>query len=117
MKFYSIKDKTVTDQYEDEYKSAREVGVFRYSEHTMFFKNRRKVYYIPVTEVKRCFRRVMSVPMKLCCGQGDLAVEHLVICDLEDKEIAQIQLPGTKAAKVLMDELKAAFPDMLFVKP
>ncbi|MCQ2508500.1 MAG: hypothetical protein MJ097_06915 [Dorea sp.] len=117
MKFYSLLDQSTTEEFESAYKTAREIGILRYSEDTLFFKNKRKVYYIPFTEIHRCFRRVMGVPMKFCCGKGELAVENLVICDKEDKEIAQIQLPGTKAAQILMEELKTKMPDVLFVKP
>lgn len=117
MKFYSLTDQKVTDEYTESYKTAREIGVIRYSDDTLFFKNRLKVYYIPFNEIHRCFRRVMGVPMKFCCGKGELAVENLVICDQNDREVAQIQLPGTKAAQILMEELKAKIPGALFVKP
>ncbi|MBE5996418.1 MAG: hypothetical protein E7240_03560 [Lachnospiraceae bacterium] len=58
----------------------------------------------------------MEVPAKMCCGEGSFAIENLVICD-DDKELAVIQLPGTKAARLLMEELKKKMPDTVFSAP
>ena len=62
------------------------------------------------------FRRVMEVPAKMCCGKGNFAIENLVLCDNE-KELAVIQLPGTKAARLLMEELKEKIPGAVFSAP
>lgn len=99
-----------------EYKSARPVGTLRLGETNLFFRKTTKVFYIPYSDISRCFRRVQLVPAKLCCGKGDFAVENLVICS-DQGEIAQIQLPGTHAAKVLMEDLKAYMPHAEFGKP
>ncbi len=92
-----------------EYKAGREIGKLRLGENDLFFRSGLKTYFIPYSEIKRCFRRVMMIPAKLCCGKGALPVENLVICD-EEKELAQIQLPGQQAARVLMEELKQRIP-------
>lgn len=99
-----------------EYKAGREIGKIRLGRENLFFRNGLKTYFIPYVDIKRCFRRVMMVPAKLCCGKGELQVENLVIYDSE-KEIAQIQLPGTKAARILMEELKQLIPDAQFCRP
>lgn len=101
---------------EKEYKEAREIGIVKIGETCLFFRKQLKVLYIPFKDIRRCFRRVMLVPARMCCGKGDLAVENLVICT-EAGEIAEVQLPGTKAAKVLMEELKAKMPDVDFTSP
>lgn len=117
MRFYPL-----TKQAEEkgdllsEYKAAWEVGVIRLGEKHLYFRKFRKVYYIPYTEIRNCFRRVMLVPAKLCCGKGEFKVENLVICT-EEGELAQIQIPGTKAAKILMAELKKRVPHAQFTKP
>lgn len=99
-----------------EYKNAREIGIIRLGESCLFFRKHFKRYYIPYTEISRCFRRVMTVPARLCCGKGDFAIEHLVLFAGE-KEVAQIQLPGIKAARLLMDEMKEKAPDAQFSRP
>jgi len=101
---------------ESEYKAAREIGALRLGELRLYFRNKRKVYYIPYKDVRRCFRRVMLIPAQMCCGKGDFEIENLVICG-EEGELAQIQLPGTRAAKILMAELETLIPEAEFGKP
>lgn len=117
MKFYPLTSQIRdVSEMEAEYKASREIGVIRIGKENLYFKKRMKIYYCPYSEIRHCFRRVMLVPAKLCCGKGELKVENLVICD-ESGEIAQIQLPGTKAAQILVEELKKRMPDVIFAKP
>ncbi len=117
MKYRALKSKEEnTAVLQTEYKSAQEIGRLRLGEGHLFFRSARQIFYIPYTEIYRYFRRVMLIPAKLCCGRGDLAVEHLVVCDA-DGELAQIQLPGSHAAKVLMERLSALAPDALVGMP
>lgn len=116
MKFYPLTQTAPAEEsLAPEYKTGREIGKIRLGSEHFFFRSGLKTYYIPYGEVKRCFRRVMLIPAKLCCGKGDFEVENLVICDGE-KELAQIQLPGTKAAKILMEELKQLMPNAEFTR-
>lgn len=117
MKFYPLTDTTDRiDELQAEYKDAQEIGKLRLGTVRLYFRSARKTYYIPYTEIYRYFRRVMLVPAKLCCGKGDFAVEHLVICDAE-KELAQIQIPGAHAAKVLMERMNMLAPNAIVGKP
>lgn len=116
MKFYPLKTaEENTDSLQAEYKSAREIGKLRLGTERLYFRSVRKIYYIPYTEIYRYFRRVMLVPAKLCCGKGDFAIEHLVICDTES-ELAQIQIPGSHAVKVLMEQMSLLAPDAIVGK-
>lgn len=101
---------------ENEFKNARQVGPIRLGEKTFFFKSKLKQYYIPFEDIKRCYRRVLGVPTKMCCGKGEVLVENLVIGD-GDTEYAVIQLPGTRAAKVLFEDLKGILPNADFSSP
>lgn len=108
--------KTAADASVDlkaEYETGREIGVVRLGESRLFFRKGRKIYYIAYPEISRCFRRVMLVTSKLCCGRGDLQVENLVICD-DTQELAMVQLPGTRAAEMLLEELKQLAPHAAF---
>ena len=117
MKIYSIQQEPTKDpELLAEYEKAREIGVVRVGEKTLFFKVRLRIYYIPYKDITRCFRRVFLVPAKMCCGKGNLEMENLVVCG-EAGELAQIQLPGTRAAKELMKELKARMPHADFSSP
>ena len=100
----------------EEYDRARKFGKLRLGESWLFFKKGLKAYYIPYGEISRYFRRVMMVPAKLCCGRGDFTIENLVICG-EAGELAQIQLPGERAAKAIMECLAQLAPDAAVGRP
>ena len=93
----------------EEYRQARETGVLRLGRENLYFRSGLKVHYIPYGDIRRYFRRVMRVPAKLCCGKGDFEIEHLVICG-EGGELAQIQLPGAKAARIVMERMAQLAP-------
>lgn len=117
MKFYPlISGAEPPDGLASEYKAAREIGRIRMGELRLFLRAGLRTYYIPYTEVRRCFRRVQLIPAKMCCGRGDLEVENLVVCG-DAGELIQVQLPGTKAAKILMKELEERIPEAEFGKP
>ena len=117
MKFNPLTESAVdTAVLENEYKSARQIGAIRLGDTCFMFKSRMKNYYIPYSEIKRCFRRVMGVNLKMCCGKGEMQVENLVIGN-DEKELAVIQLPGTRAAQELMKDLKERMPDCDFSAP
>jgi len=110
MKFYPV----VTAQNNEaalqaEYTASRVIGNVRLGAQNLFFKDKRKVYYIAYAEITRCFRRVLLVQTKMCCGKGNLEVENLVICG-ESGELAQIQLPGERAGKILLEEIAKLAP-------
>ena len=117
MKFYSLSStEENADNLQAEYRTAQEIGKLRLGTNKLYFRSARKIFYIPYKEIHRYFRRVMLVPAKLCCGKGDFAIEHLVICNA-DRELAQIQLPGSRAAKVLMERLGSMAPDAIVGMP
>ncbi len=117
MKFYPLGSAVLEGgDLQTEYKSGRQIGKIRLGKGLFFFRSMRKVYYIPYNEIRRYFRRVMMVPAKLCCGKGDFQMENLVICG-DAGELAQIELPGTKAARVLIDCLKELAPDAVCGHP
>lgn len=117
MKFYSLghaKETEMQTHMKEDYAAGRKIGVIRLGVSCLYFRRMRKIYYIAYADIRRCFRRVMLVPAKLCCGRGDLEVEHIVICT-DQGEAAQIQLPGARAGKILLEELKNRLPDAEFV--
>ena len=102
---------------QNEYRSGREIGVIRLGESVLFFRAKLKTYYVPYSGITRVFRRVQLVPARMCCGRGDLSIENLVICGRDEAEIAQIQLPGDRAGKAIIEELKVRIPDIPFTCP
>ena len=117
MKFYPLASESAAPgELASEYKAAREIGKVRLGELHLFCRTGLKVYFIPYRDVRRCFRRVQLIPAKMCCGRGDFEVENLVVCG-DAGELIQVQLPGTKAAKILMEELQERIPEAEFGKP
>lgn len=94
----------------EEYRQAREIGALRLGQERLYFRAGLKVHYIPYGDIRRYFRRIMQVPAKLCCGKGNFDIENLVICG-EGGELAQIQLPGAKAAKIVMERMAELAPE------
>ncbi len=115
MKFYSLEQTQAVEKQKmnQDYKESREIGIIRLGKENLYFRRMRKIYYVPYADIRRCFRRVMLVPARLCCGRGNLEVENLVICT-DKGEAAQIQLPGAKAGKLLLEELRKRLPDAAF---
>ena len=101
----------IDDDIKEDYDKAHKIGALRIGEICAFIRAGFKIYYIPYTGISRFFRRVQTVPIKMCCGKGDLKIEHIVFMS-EDKEIIQVQMPGTKAAKIAMNELSALMPEI-----
>jgi hypothetical protein len=117
MKFQPLsKGYEIPGNAEEEFRSSRAIGPVRIGAETFYFKKGRTAYFIPYENITRVFRRVLLVPAKMGCCAGDLPVEHIVICD-GSGELAQIQLPGEKAGKALLEELKKLIPDAQFGKP
>lgn len=117
MKFYPLREACRdASLLQADYETAREIGVIRTGKEFLFFRVRLKHYYIPYAGITRCFRRALLVPAGMCCGRGNLQIENLVICS-GDEELAVIQLPGTRAARELIKELKLRMPDRDFSVP
>ena len=117
MKFYPLTNTIGSDAaMQAEYAAGRAIGNVRLGTETLYFKEKRKIYYAPYKDIARCFRRVMLVQTKMCCGKGNLEVENVVICG-ETGELAQIQLPGERAGKVLLEEIARLAPHVQIGRP
>ena len=111
MKFESLTSPAAdASALQEEYKCAREIGKLRLGQQHLYVRSGLKCYYLPYSDIRRYFRRVMRVPAKMCCGKGDFEIENLVICG-DGGELAQIQLPGVKAAKAVMESLAELAPN------
>lgn len=116
MKFYPLGKTAPDGALQTDHAAGRAIGNVQLGGTYLFFKEKRKVYYIPYGEITRVFRRVMLVQTKMCCGKGDLEVENLVICG-EAGELAQVQLPGARAGKILLEEVAQRAPHVAIGKP
>ena len=116
MKFYPAVSELALEVVSADYKSGREIGKARLGAKCLYFRDKLKVQYIPYEDITRVFRRVVMVPATMCCGKGDLEMENIVVCTA-DGEKAQIQLPGARAGKIMLEELARLVPHAQVGKP
>ena len=116
MKFYPVASELPAEVLSAGYAEGREIGKARLGEKCLYFREKLKVNYIPYADITRVFRRVLLVPATMCCGKGDFEVENLVICTAEGEK-AQIQLPGERAGKIILEELARLVPHAEVGKP
>ena len=117
MKFYPLVSAVEDNILSIEYKEGRKIGNVTLGDTCMFFKAKLKVSYIPYADVFRAFRRVQLIQTKMCCGKGNLEIENIVICDKDENEVVQIQLPGERAGIVMLEELESRWPHIKIGKP
>ena len=93
------------------FKEGHTIGPVTVCEDCLFIKKGMKRYYIAYSEAQKIFRRVRRVHANICCGDGDIEIEYLVI-QAEDRELMEVTLPGKKAAQMLMAELRDKVPSL-----
>ena len=83
MKYISLQAESVPAEktmLEQEYAQAEDYVPAKIGASYFFFKVGRKVYYLPLNEITRCFRRVELVNARMgCCNQG-LPMESVIVC-------------------------------------
>jgi hypothetical protein len=109
MKYVSLlSSKTNTDNKDDLAslcKSGHSIGPVIIADGYLFVKKGFRYYYISYRDAEKIFRRVRKLHANICCGDGDIEVEYLVIY-AQGRELMEVTLPGKKAARALIDELK-----------
>ena len=118
MKFINLTDGVKSDSSElaREYRSSHSYGVTVVGNENLFVKKGLKIYYISYKDADRIFRRVRRVNAMMCCENGELEIEYLVV-SAEGRELIEIQLPGQKAARMMMEELKGSVEGVEFMAP
>ena len=118
MKFTDLRDKSRHSAKElaDEYKKGHSYGVAVIGDRHLFVKKGLTVYFIAYEDADRIFRRVRRVNAMMCCDNGELEIEYLVVM-AGGEELIEIQLPGQKAARMMMDELRASVSGVEFAAP
>ena len=114
-KYYPVTSAADDAALRSDYAAGRAIGNVQLGDRFFFFKEKRKMYYIPYADMTRVFRRVVLVQAKMCCGKGNLEVENIVVCT-EKGEVAQVQLPGARAGVILLEEVSKRAPHVLIGK-
>ena len=118
MRFKDLKDGSLHNNKElcEEYKRSHSYGVTVIGSDHLFVKKGLSVYFIAYADAERIFRRVRRVQAMMCCDNGELEIEYLVVM-YDGRELIEVQLPGQKAARMIMDELKGSVAGVEFSAP
>lgn len=98
------------------YKAGHTIGPVTVADDYLFIKKGLRNFYIAYIDAEKIFRRVRRLHANICCGDGDIEVEYLVI-QADGRELMEVTLPGKKAAQILMTELKEAAPRLDTIAP
>ena len=117
MKFFNVAGESISNRnLENEYSNSRSIGTLKIGSSHLFFRSGFKTYTLAGKDLERVYRRVMLVPARMCCGRGELAIEHIVL-EAGGSVAAQIQMPGEKAGKAALEAIKAIAPDAQYRCP
>lgn len=117
MKFTPLtKPNTNIEEIEQDYKLAHKIGSAALGNKCFFFKKKLKTFYVSYDDLKQAFRRIYAVPAKMCCANGDIELEHIVIITKSGIE-NEIPLPDKKAAEHLFAEMKEKAPSLDYSSP
>lgn len=94
----------------EEYENARAIGGVRFGAQRLYLRKGFKIGHILYRDIRRCYRRVQVVPMRMCCGKGDMELENLVV-EGSHGELAAVRLPDGRAARAVMQELGKKLPE------
>lgn len=111
MRFYPLAGGDAPEAgLKEEYEGARDIGGIRFGAERLYVRQGLRIGHIPYADIRRCYRRVQMVPMRMCCGRGDVAFENLVV-EGSQGELAEVRLPDGRAAKAVMEELGKKLPE------
>ncbi len=118
MKYHSLTkdDHTDSSVLRSQFDAGHQIGVICVAKDYLFVRKGFKTYYIAYGDADRIFRRVRMVNASVCCDNGEFRFDYLVVYR-DGKELLEVQLPGEKAARMLLEELKDIAPECEFCAP
>lgn|GEM_PF-2016209 len=99
-----------------QFKEGHTIGAVTVAKDYLFIKKGLKTFFVAYASAERIFRRVRRLHANICCGDGDIEVEYLVVTH-EGRECIEVTLPGKKAAQILMEEIRQAAPALETTAP
>jgi hypothetical protein len=100
----------------ESFKAGHDIGPVTLGKEHLFVRRGLRTYCIAYADAEVIFRRVRRLHANICCGDGDIEVEYLVI-QAGGRELMEVTLPGKKAAQMLFAELKEISPELNVTAP
>ena len=100
-----------------DYENAVKIASVRIGEKAFYYRKNLRHYYLPYSRIGRVFRRIYAVPVKMCCGYGDINLERMVFLGKDGKQLLEVELPSKGEAESAFEKLKARLPEVDFTVP
>lgn len=106
-----IEDETIVDNslLKEEFKAGRELGKVCLGKEHFFFRTKLTMNYISYSNIYRVFRRVQCVNVRMCCSNGELQLNNIVICS-KATELAMVDLPNEESANAILKYFEENWP-------
>lgn len=102
---------------DSDFSAASAFGKIRVGSSHLFWKSGFRWYSIPLTDLRRIYRRVEQVFGRLCCGGRNFVIEWLVLVLSDGSELVlHIGDDVKKDAEALMEHLQSAHPQIQYGK-
>lgn len=95
----------------EEFKAGRTISKITLGTKHFFFKDHLAVKYIAFSNIYRVFRRVKAINMRMCCANGEMQLNSIVVCSAQ-AELAEIELPTERAAVGVIEHIQKNFTDI-----
>lgn len=94
-----------------EYKAGRELGKVCLGNDHFFFRTKLTINYISYSNIYRIFRRVQCVNVRMCCANGELQLNNIVLCS-KAAELAMVDLPNEDSANAILKYFEENWPSI-----
>jgi len=99
------------DLLKSEFRAGRELGKVCLGKDHFFYKQKLSYFYISYSNIYRVFRRVQCINMKMCCSNGELQINNIVLCSKKE-ELVMVDLPNEDCATAILKYFEENWPNV-----
>ena len=100
-----------------DFENADQYGKVKLGTDYLFWKKSFSWQYVPITDIKRVYRRVEAVDTKVCCCNVNFDIQKLIV-ELKDETVCELLIGEGIAseAEALFSSFKKQRPELSFGK-